>query len=93
MAGTLHETDLLQVQVLKEQNPRYRNLDPSVLYAILAGRAGIMAELAPLGEVAQSGTYSGHQFGVLAALATLRERNLSATLDWQRQYLLASTSL
>lgn len=44
-----------------------------VTIAILAGQAGIMAELAPLGEVAQSGTYSGHQFGVLAALATLRE--------------------
>lgn len=28
-----------------------------------------------------------------AALATLRERNLTATLDWQRQYLLASTKL
>jgi glutamate-1-semialdehyde 2,1-aminomutase len=41
--------------------------------AILAGRAGLMAELAPLGRVSQSGTYSGHQFGVLAALATLQE--------------------
>ncbi len=41
--------------------------------AILAGKTGIMDELAPLGDVSQSGTYSGHQFGVLAALATLGE--------------------
>jgi glutamate-1-semialdehyde 2,1-aminomutase len=40
--------------------------------AILAGKAAIMDELSPLGGVVQSGTYSGHQFGVLAALATLR---------------------
>jgi glutamate-1-semialdehyde 2,1-aminomutase len=41
--------------------------------AILAGKAEIMGQLAPLGPVAQSGTYSGHQFGVMAALATLQE--------------------
>ncbi len=41
--------------------------------AILAGKAEIMNKLSPLGGVAQSGTYSGHQFGVMAALATLQE--------------------
>src|SRR5438445_2668582 len=41
--------------------------------AILAGRASIMDELAPLGETAHSGTYSGHLFAVLAGIATLRE--------------------
>ena len=41
--------------------------------AVLAGRADIMDHLAPLGDVAQSGTYSGHQFGVMAALTTLGE--------------------
>lgn len=41
--------------------------------AVLAGKAEIMCKLAPLGPVAQSGTYSGHLFGVMAALATMQE--------------------
>jgi len=41
--------------------------------AVLAGRREVMASLAPTGPAAHSGTYSGHLFGVLAALATLDE--------------------
>ena len=41
--------------------------------AVLAGRARIMDGLAPVGEAAHSGTYSGHLFAVLAGLAALRE--------------------
>ncbi len=41
--------------------------------AVLAGRREVMASLAPAGPAAHSGTYSGHLFGVLAALATLDE--------------------
>jgi 3-oxoacyl-(acyl-carrier-protein) synthase len=43
MAGMLSETDLHQIEVLKGQHPQYRHLDPSVLYAIQAGRAAIQA--------------------------------------------------
>ncbi|MDE2989849.1 MAG: aminotransferase class III-fold pyridoxal phosphate-dependent enzyme [Chloroflexota bacterium] len=39
--------------------------------AVIAGRREVMSGLAPLGQSAHSGTYSGHIFGVLAALATL----------------------
>ncbi len=39
----------------------------------LVGRADLMAQLAPSGPVAHSGTYSGHLLCVLAALATLKE--------------------
>ena len=39
--------------------------------AVIAGRRAIMETLSPLGSAAHSGTYSGHLFGVLAALATL----------------------
>lgn len=39
----------------------------------LAGRADLMAHLAPAGPVAHSGTYSGHPMSVLAALATIAE--------------------
>lgn len=41
--------------------------------AILAGRAEVMGALTPYGKVAQSGTFSGHQVGVVSALATLEE--------------------
>jgi 3-oxoacyl-(acyl-carrier-protein) synthase len=43
MAGMLSETDLHQMEVLKGQHPKYRHLDPSVLYAIQVGRAAIQA--------------------------------------------------
>ncbi|HEX5501199.1 MAG TPA: aminotransferase class III-fold pyridoxal phosphate-dependent enzyme, partial [Thermomicrobiales bacterium] len=39
--------------------------------SVVAGRADLMALLAPTGPVAHSGTYSGHLLSVLAALATL----------------------
>ena len=39
--------------------------------AVIAGRREVMSSLAPLGQSAHSGTYSGHIFGVMAALATL----------------------
>ncbi len=39
--------------------------------AVIAGRRAVMETLSPLGSAAHSGTYSGHLFGVLAALATL----------------------
>jgi glutamate-1-semialdehyde 2,1-aminomutase len=41
--------------------------------AVLAGRARIMDGLAPTGEAAHSGTYSGHLFAILAGLAALQE--------------------
>jgi 3-oxoacyl-(acyl-carrier-protein) synthase len=43
MAGMLSETDLQQIEVLKEQHPQYRHLDPSVLYAIQAARGAVEA--------------------------------------------------
>lgn len=39
--------------------------------AVVAGREDLMNGLAPVGGAAQSGTYTAHLFGVLAALATL----------------------
>ena len=39
--------------------------------AVIAGRREVMERFSPLGSAAHSGTYSGHIFGVLAALATL----------------------
>ena len=39
--------------------------------AVIAGRRDIMSSFMPLGSAAHSGTYSGHIFGVMAALATL----------------------
>jgi glutamate-1-semialdehyde 2,1-aminomutase len=39
--------------------------------AVVAGRRDVMRTLAPEGDAAHSGTYSGHAFGVMAALATL----------------------
>ena len=39
--------------------------------AVIAGRRDVMSGLAPLGQSGHSGTYSGHIFGVMAALATL----------------------
>jgi glutamate-1-semialdehyde 2,1-aminomutase len=41
--------------------------------AVIAGGEEIMSLLMPLGPVAHSGTYSGHIFGVMAALATIRQ--------------------
>jgi len=41
--------------------------------AVLAGKRDFMKVLSPLGPAAHSGTYSGHLFAVLAALASLRE--------------------
>lgn len=41
--------------------------------AVIAGRRDVMQGFSPLGAAAHSGTYSGHIFGVLAALATLGE--------------------
>ena len=56
--------------------------------AVLAGKQAFMDELAPTGAVAQSGTYSGHQFGVQAALATLDE--LQEPGFYRRQEALAA---
>ena len=39
--------------------------------AVIAGRREVMETFSPLGPTVHSGTYSGHLFGVLAALATL----------------------
>jgi glutamate-1-semialdehyde 2,1-aminomutase len=39
--------------------------------AVVAGRRDYMRVLSPLGPAAHSGTYSGHLFGVLAAIASL----------------------
>ena len=41
--------------------------------AVVAGRKEYMGVLSPLGPAAHSGTYSGHLFAVLAALASLGE--------------------
>lgn len=41
--------------------------------AVLAGSREVMRTLAPEGPAAHSGTYSGHLFGVMAALATLEQ--------------------
>lgn len=41
--------------------------------AVLAGRARIMDGLAPVGEAAHSGTFSGHLFAILAGLAAVNE--------------------
>ena len=39
--------------------------------AVIAGRREFMETFSPLGPTVHSGTYSGHLFGVMAALATL----------------------
>jgi glutamate-1-semialdehyde 2,1-aminomutase len=41
--------------------------------AVIAGRREFMQVLSPLGPAAHSGTYSGHLFAVLAAIASLHE--------------------
>jgi acetylornithine/succinyldiaminopimelate/putrescine aminotransferase len=41
--------------------------------AVVAGKREYMKVLSPLGPAAHSGTYSGHLFAILAALASLRE--------------------
>jgi len=38
--------------------------------AVITGRREVMETLSPLGSAVHSGTYSGHLFGVMAALAT-----------------------
>ena len=47
----------------------------------LVGKADIMEELAPVGPVAHSGTYSGHLLSVLAAIATLDELRKPGVYD------------
>lgn len=47
----------------------------------ISGRADLMAELAPTGTAAHSGTYSGHLLSVLAALATLEILTVPGTYD------------
>jgi glutamate-1-semialdehyde 2,1-aminomutase len=41
--------------------------------AVIAGTRKVMSAFSPVGKAALSGTYSGHLFGVMAALATLDE--------------------
>jgi len=41
--------------------------------AVVAGKREFMQVLSPVGPAAHSGTYSGHLFAILAALASLRE--------------------
>lgn len=41
--------------------------------AVIAGKSEVMRHLSPLGPAAHSGTYSGHLFAVLAAIASLDE--------------------
>jgi len=41
--------------------------------AVVAGRRDLMQVLSPVGQAAHSGTYSGHLFAILAALASLEE--------------------
>ena len=44
-----------------------------VPFAVIAGKREVMEEFSPMGTAGHSGTYSGHLFGVMAALATLEE--------------------
>ena len=41
--------------------------------SVIAGKREVMESFSPFGTAAHSGTFSGHLFGVLAALATLEE--------------------
>jgi len=41
--------------------------------AVIAGRREVMSVLSPLGPAAHSGTYSGHLFSIMAAIASLEE--------------------
>jgi glutamate-1-semialdehyde 2,1-aminomutase len=41
--------------------------------AVIAGTRRVMSAFSPTGKAALSGTYSGHLFGIMAALATLDE--------------------
>ncbi|MBI3972596.1 MAG: aminotransferase class III-fold pyridoxal phosphate-dependent enzyme [Chloroflexi bacterium] len=49
--------------------------------SVIAGRREVMAAFSPTGGAAMSGTYSGHLFGVLAALATLDELSAPGRYD------------
>ena len=49
--------------------------------AVIAGGREVMETFGPLGPTAHSGTYSGHLFGVLAALATLEKLTGSGFYD------------
>lgn len=49
--------------------------------AVVAGQRQFMQLLSPLGPAAHSGTYSGHLFAVLAALASLAEITNRASMS------------
>ncbi len=49
--------------------------------AVVAGRRDFMQAFSPIGQAAHSGTYSGHLFAVLAALASLEEISQSGFYD------------
>ena len=49
--------------------------------AVIAGKREVMRALAPEGEAAHSGTYSGHLFGVKAALASLEQLTQPGVYD------------
>lgn len=61
--------------------------------AVIAGRREVMSELAPLGQSAHSGTYSGHIFGVKAALATLDALEAPGVFDGESGLLAMSERL
>lgn len=49
--------------------------------SVVAGKQKVMEELAPLGSVAQGGTYSGHLPGVLAGIASLEKIRAEGLYD------------
>ena len=50
--------------------------------SVVAGRADLMALLAPTGPVVHSGTYSGHLLSILAARATLQVLDSQGKPQW-----------